>query len=710
MNGGRVEQDRADWHSYLPILRRRKWLILCPFLACLLGAGAWNFMSTSIYAATATIQVGPPSYAIVLRDVRSIALDSEVEVLKSRVLAEEVVKQLQAGGPLQRDQFVQAVNDLRGRIGVDLLRSTNILVIKVQSSVPEQAAREANALSEAYTKYTARRQTAMLSSVEEFIQGQIEQVDQKLRAAEEAMKAYRAKYHTSNPAFDASEVVLQKAIKADIEKTTTEAERKEGEEILADLRQPKPLGRHWLVFLHGRKGSALPQSVHTLAQLELARVRLMGVYTEQHSDILVLDDQIKKVKNQAVLEVEAMVNALRGRERRLAATISQYDAELKRLPAEDLDLLDLLRKSKVNEQLYDFFLKKREEARISVATEVGDARILDRALLPRVPILPNTRRRLLMGGILGLCLGLGLAFVRERLDHSVRSIEDLETRVGLPVFGSIPAIAASQAEGWRSVGGGKVFPLFTRIEHRSPAFEAYRSLRTTIQFAVPEVRTKCFLLTSPGAGEGKTVTAANLAVALARKGARILLVDADLRKPILHRIFRFPQEPGLSDLLARQVEWQDRVRPTEVENLELLPSGAIPSNPSDILESDRTKLLLQELGRHYDMVLIDSPPALPIPDAVVLSSMVDGVFLVARAGITTPEALLRSRAVLEAVNARVLGTILNAVRHEDERYSYYSYYSYSDNVEGEAGHENRWLRLTHRKLRKALPPPRRARK
>jgi capsular exopolysaccharide synthesis family protein len=278
---------------------------------------------------------------------------------------------------------------------------------------------------------------------------------------------------------------------------------------------------------------------------------------------------------------------------------------------------------------------------------------------------------------------MGLAFVRERMDRSVRSVDDLEKLLGLPVFGTIPAIAPKGKRTRQSVS-----PLLVRIEQRSAALEAFRTLRTNIQFALPEVQAKCFLLTSPGPGEGKSLTCANLAIALAQMGGRIILMDADLRKPVLHRHFRVPQEAGLSNLLAGQIEWRSAVRPTRVENLDVLPAGLIPPNPPEILGSNRMKLLVQELVRHYDVILLDSPPVLLFTDASVLGSMVDGVFLVAKAGVTTPEAILRTKGLLQAGSARVLGSILIAARRE---HSYHSH-GYSRYYGGEDG----WLmRLKH---------------
>lgn len=704
MSGETIEQEDLSWRNILPILRRRKWLILGGLLAGLLGAVGWNLAATPIYEATATLQIGPPPFASFMSGEQPGHLgwmltpqpfDSEIQVLKSRTLAEDALKRLRSGSPLEGDQLAQVVNDLRGRITAHMITGTSIMAVRVRSSVADAATREANTLSEAYIAYTIRRRTSALSSAEEFISRQLELVTQKLRTMQERLKGYQAKYRTPTVA---SEAILKKVFTADVEKAKIEAARKEVEALLDFLTQPKRGGSYGPFFMTETiRNEALSNLTRRLGALESQRMALKRTYTEQHPDLISLEAQIKDLKSRLIQETEVTVAVLKERERNLAGVLDQYETELRSRPGEDLDVMELLRAAKVTDEMYAFFLKKQEEARLAVGSQVGDARILDRALPSRVPILPNTRRNLLLGVILGLGLGLGLAYMSERADRSVRSIEDVEKGAGLPVFGAIPVIAASHtAGGKKGHQRRRVYPLVARMEQRSLASEAYRSLRTSIQFATLEVSAKCFALTSPGPGEGKSLTAANLAITLAELGGRILLVDADLRNPVLHSLFRVPRGAGLTDLLAGQLEWQDRVRLTEVNNLELLPSGPIPPNPPTILGSNRMKLLLQELVRHYDVVLIDTPPVLPITDAVILSSMVDGVFLVARAGITTPEALLRARTLLHAANVRVLGVILNALRLEDtvdgygySRSRYYGYY-YGHGTQG-ADPQNRWF-------------------
>jgi tyrosine-protein kinase Etk/Wzc len=701
----KAQDEGFQVQDFLVLLERRKALVLSCLLVGLVGGAAWTFTSTPVYEATATLQVGPPPFASFLAGegyqpgylawiLSSQPFDSEIQVLKSRTMAEEVAKRLHPGDPTEGGQWRQRVEDLRGRISVGMIKGTTIMAVKVRNTVPEEAARETNTLSEAYIAFTARRRTTALSLADEFIGRQLEVVGQKLRTMQQSLRDYQGKHRTPKVA---SEAILQKVVAAEVEKGKAEASRKELEGLLDLVKQPRLGATHGLFVTPAANVNGLILGlVQRLGNLELQRATMRRMFTDRHPEMLAVEREITEVRGRLIQETEALANALLERERSASGAIGGLEGELKRVAGEDLGIIELMRAAKVSEEMYGYFLKKQEEARIAVASDVGDARLLDRALPPAAPILPNTSRNRLLGLTVGLALGVALAMVRERLDHSVRSVEDLEREVGLPVFGTIPAIAASAGDRGRRINRHP-FPLLVRMEQHSPALEAYRSLRTTIQFALPEARAKSFLITSPGPAEGKSLTAANLAIALARKGGRTLLIDGDLRRPVLHGLFRASRESGLTDLLAGERDWRPCVRPTEVTNLELLPVGPIIPNPSEMLGSERMQQLLGEMVEHYDAIVIDSPPVLPFTDALVLGAMVDGVFLVARARVTRADSVLRARALLQAVNARVLGVILNAIRPQDDGYLYrYHQYYYADG-NGARGRASRWLRrIAHR--------------
>jgi capsular exopolysaccharide synthesis family protein len=217
--------------------------------------------------------------------------------------------------------------------------------------------------------------------------------------------------------------------------------------------------------------------------------------------------------------------------------------------------------------------------------------------------------------------------------------------------------------------------LFTVVNPRSPVSEAYRTLRTNIRFSAVDREVKVVMVTSPGPGEGKSTTVSNLAVTYAQADQRVLLIDGDLRKPVLHRIFHVSNRFGLTDLLASNGDPLQAIRPTAIPNLHLITSGPTPPNPSELLGSRRMASIVEELREHYDMILLDTPPVLALTDAQIISSLSDGALLVIDSGKVKHSIALRAKMNLDQVNARVLGVVLNNVTHkEDELYYYYNYY------------------------------------
>jgi capsular exopolysaccharide synthesis family protein len=290
------------------------------------------------------------------------------------------------------------------------------------------------------------------------------------------------------------------------------------------------------------------------------------------------------------------------------------------------------------------------------------------ATLPTSPASPNHLTNGLMGLIVGLGLGVGLAFLRERLDDSLRGRSDLEEAAGVPVLAVVPFV-----EAWRK----RKDTLIARIEPRSAAAEAYRTLRTGLLFAGLQRNAKTILVTSSHASEGKTATTANLAVALAQASKRVIVVSADLRKPRLAKFFTNDKtgSPGLSGILEGRAGIREALADTELPNLKILPSGAIPANPAELLGSGRMVEVLQQLASVSDVVLVDGPPVLALADALTLSPIVDGVLFVADAEKTTRGAVVHARQQLEQVDGRLLGAVLNRF---DPRKSHGHQYSYRD--------------------------------
>lgn len=309
-----------------------------------------------------------------------------------------------------------------------------------------------------------------------------------------------------------------------------------------------------------------------------------------------------------------------------------------------------------------------DQVRPDLFESFGGGEIVQAATEPSEPYGPNHLRNGSVGLFLGLALGLVLAFVRERLDDRLRDRHDLQRSAGAPVLGMVPRVASDKVDGFRPV---------ILADPTSQAGEAYKSVRASLQHLGMRDDLKSLLITSPGAGEGKSWTAANLALAFAQAGWRVILVSADLRRPSIESYFRVPRVPGLADwLLTRGSEVSRYVHDPRFPNLRVVPSGKPVGNPAELLGSSRLVNCIRELEDNCDLVIVDSPPVLAVSDSLVLAAEVDAVLLVVHGSSTTRSAIVHSRELLDRVGANVVGSLLNSYTHSfnDGGGYYYRYY------------------------------------
>jgi tyrosine-protein kinase Etk/Wzc len=293
---------------------------------------------------------------------------------------------------------------------------------------------------------------------------------------------------------------------------------------------------------------------------------------------------------------------------------------------------------------------------------------------------------LILGVLIGIGLGIGLVFLLEYFDNTVKTSEELES-MGFNLLSSIPQIQMDKyeqrledkLEKLGPIEGKKIEArLITHLDPKSPVAEAYRTLRTNLQFSKVDRQLKTILITSSGPKEGKSTTAANLSIAMAQVGNKVILVDADLRRPVIHSIFGMNKEDGVTNFLMNSDNFENFIKPTFHENLFILTSGTLPPNPSELLASQKMENLLSKLNDKYDTVILDSPPVIAVTDAAVLSTKVDGTILVVSSGQTNKEALTKAYSLLTSVNTKLLGVLLNGVDVEGlyGSYDYYYYHHY----------------------------------
>lgn len=419
--------------------------------------------------------------------------------------------------------------------------------------------------------------------------------------------------------------------------------------------------------------SALSFQIRTLLELYDSRrtaITAEGL-RESNPQVVRLDQRIGQAHAALIGAVQA---ALDGAEARISAVderVSDLRARLATYPGKANRIAQLQLEVDILNQTLQYLLGQFETARMQEATIGPYITILDGAS-PPVDLGTSLNQKILLGFLVGVLLGLGSAFFLEYLDQTIKSSEDIERVLGIPVLGLIP-----QDPGLSSSGGPRrnKLGLITDLDAGNPGAEAYRSLRTNVTFVGAEKPIQFITVTSSGPSEGKSTTAANLALTLAMSGSKTILVDGDLRRPIGHVTFSLEQEPGLTDVLIGGTPIKEAVKSEVQPNLDILTAGSSPPNPSELLGSDSMHALIAELRRDYDYIIADTPPTLPVTDSAVLASNADATILIVKCGATDEQAAKRALDKLKRVHARVAGAVLNGVKQKHEEY-YYTYYSY----------------------------------
>jgi tyrosine-protein kinase Etk/Wzc len=630
----------------------------------------------------------------------------------------------------RRRSFDEAVDDLRSRISINPIRETDMIELRVTAATPQEAAFITNALAAAYNETNRLASQEEVHQVKNFLAEQVQIIQKELVDSEEALKAYKENEKVVALPSETEELIKKLA---EFETLYNEAltELNSNRQRLSYI--DKQLA-HSRANFDMKSISAAPyfeQIRRQIAEIEGRKAAFMaslmneGLFDVKDPQIRRYDEQIDLLTNslraevakvakaeipnpiavnedlfKRKIDVEVSIQALQPKVTALKGIVDDYSRQLEALPEKSLKLARLERMARVDEKLYLMMQEKFEESRITEVAQLGNVRLIDPAKPPKNPIKPRKKLNMLLGAMIGLGLGIGLTFLLEYVDNSLRTIEDLE-RMGLTVLGSIPRIKEEEAvkrmKILPSTNGGHngstnghaahgatvhqeakriAARLITHFAPKSPISEAYRSVRTNIQYTRLDKSLRALLVTSPGPSEGKSTSGANLAITMAQMGSRVLLVDTDLRRPVLHSIFKLDKRLGLTNVLVGRNTLDEAVQRTEIENLSLLTSGPLPPNPSELLGSSAMRQTLEEIKRKYDFAIFDTPPIIAVTDAAVLGSLLDGIILVIKSGHTDRNAAARAVALLNNLKHRLLGALLNGVDVENMYGSYYYYYHY----------------------------------
>jgi len=594
-------------------------------------------------------------------------------------------------------QIMRAAGALRSRISTRTIEGTDLVAVSFDSFSPGFAARVTNAVIDEYIRSSMQRRYEAGNEAREFLQEQLADMRISLERADQALLDFARQNKVAD---------LEQRISMATD-TLNDLNTRLGE-IERELIQ---LGSYKTMIERGQAADInLINESDEIRALRQQRAQMATEYAslsqrfkedyptlvELRNQMDTISDQIAEERTLAIRSVLSRYNSLSAEAESLRAAIEQREQTILALNTQGVQYNILNRELETNRELYDGLLQRMKEIGVAAGIQENNIAVIEAALPPGGPYKPNMSRNLAMALAMGLAIGVGLALVLEFFDSTIRRTEDLEAITGRSVLGLVPLVKqkSMRQDNRQFTTPERAVGHYSARFPKSSVSEAFRSLRTSLMFSTPEGMPKTILVTSPGPGDGKTTTAINLATVMAQNGSRVLLVDADLRKPRLHRDFGKPQSPGLTNRIAGRQSNGDEssaIVATDVHGLFMMPSGNQAPNPAELLSSERMTKIIAMNSRAFDHVIIDSAPILGLADAMILSRLVDGVIVVTSAGATGKDNIKASMRRLAQVRAPILGVVLNAVDLDSPDYAYYSsyYYNYdSDDKDGEEGKQS----------------------
>jgi succinoglycan biosynthesis transport protein ExoP len=724
-----------DLVAWWRVVRKHHWTVLTAFVVLFLTVWIGSWKEKPVYRAKALIEidkedpsVANPQELFQVDEVSDAYLETQYKVLGSDDLAERVIHQLdldskseflpsrihwpwsviapqvQAAVSAEQDKkamdpYVQdtVLRRFQDRLDIRPVRRSRAVELWFDSQDPELAARTVNAVVDDYIQKNFQARWDAAQKASSWLSQQLQDLKSKLEKSQDDLQKYSADnglLYLETGKGDSESIVNQTVLGIQGELTKAEADRFEKESIYR-LVQAGDFGSLPGVF----DNKLLQDLTVKLADLQREHAQLAATFTEDYPKVKEIQGQITEVQSSLERERRRAAQKIGNdyfaavrREKLVRQSFAETQAEANQVAEKSVQYEMLNREVETNKGLYEGLLERLKEASVSAGLKAGNIRVVDPGTVPFKPIAPNYPLNLGLASILGLGLGISMAFLKEHLDQTIRYSEDVYNYLGVPVIGFVPKYAAlnkknlkeiAAAENELNLGAsetksamGSIFAdAHSRNDrgiHKGSAFsEAFRELRTSVILSSSGRFANSILVTSAQSGEGKTTVAVNLAFSLAQLGQPVLLVDADMRRPTIQKYF--PQRGSrLSSYLSGQGAWQEMVYPTSVRGLSVMHCGPIPENPSELLSSDRMRAMLQESMSTYRFVILDSPPLLNRADSRILGSMVGATILVVKGGETPRQVVQYAESQARSVGTNLIGVVLNNLDKSTIDYSYYA--------------------------------------
>lgn len=700
-------ENKIDLRAYWRVIRKR-W----PFVALstILGVAAafiYTYRQPKIYEATCQILIETSTPQILqVKDAVELGtgglfapkeyFETQYRIIQSSAVAQRVAEKL--GLAHDPDYAALAARRTGGdslglaralarQVSVKPVKDTRVSQITVRDGKPERATILANTFAETYIESNLDYKLEGSRAANAWLSEQEVELRKKLEDSELALFQFKKDrglldLNLGEKQNMAEQILLKlngkladlRMKRLEIESTRTLVES--ARELVDKESVPAVDGNDGLKQMRG-----------TFLNLAKDKADLAGKYGPDHPRIKIIAAQMEAVSKAYQHEIDTNLKTFENSYQALVATekslLSMMEKE--KLNAIALSKLGMEykpfeRTAVENGKVYDLIAKRQKELDLTGLLRSNNVRILERAIVPGAPASPKPMQNLLIALACGLGLGIGLAFAIEILDNTLKTQIDVETFLGVPVLGLIPIIGQGKldARGKDKLGKNdeqvRDRDLGIAREPRSMAAECCRSIRTNILFMSPDHPVRTMVITSPSPQEGKTTTAINLAIVMAEAGGRVLLIDTDMRRPRLHRSFGVPNQVGVSTLILGNSKLEDAIKHTEIPNLDVLPCGPIPPNPSELLHTKRFAQVLEDCKTRYERVILDSPPTSAVTDPAVLGNLADGVILIVKGASTTREAAAHARRQLVSAKCRLLGVIVNEIDFSNPGYGYHYYY------------------------------------
>ena len=674
---GPVENHVLD---YLASIYRHRYLAAAVFAVVVVAAGIRASMTTPLYRAQARVMIE-------IEDDETTALSgvlggenardpepfyqTQFRILTGRELARRTVARLDLGkhpefAGLAADQAA-LVSAFVGRVSADPIKSSRLVDVGFVAADPRLSARAANQLARDYVARNAESRRANLMSSITWLDQELERQRGRVETSERAMATYREQQNAMSLQDSQNIVVarLNSLNDAVTKARTTLAQKESLYEQVKELTAVEAADTIPAI----QQNNYIQSLKSHVSDLERERANMAERYGERHPEIIKINASIRDSRRQLESEISKALDGIRNdyqtalaEERSLERSLDEQKGAVLTLSRKNVSYTVLEREAQSNRQVYESLLQRQKELQVLASSRGNNVRLVDEAEVPRAPFVPDIKRSLVMATLAGLALALALVGGLTYLDDTVKTPEDVAQKLQVPFLGMVPKVTGAKAL------------LSNDVPHTFG--EAFRSLRTALAFSNGATSGRVIVVTSSQPLEGKTTTASNLAIALALGGEKVLLVDADLRRPNLHRTLGIDNSIGLSHLLTDQASARDAIRMCSTPNLWVMTAGRVPPNPSELLASDRMKALLSPTHGWFDWVIVDTPPVLAVTDAVILAPLAAGVAFVIRSEMTPRRHVRRALETLMTGQPKLHGVVLNGVDLERNKYYYSRYYGY----------------------------------